>query len=55
VTATANPDPEWIMLWRIPSPYEHARCAFCGAVILWGELVSIDYEGGVVHALCYDV
>jgi hypothetical protein len=43
------------MLWRIPSPYEHAHCAFCGEDIAWGELVNIDYQAGVVHALCYDI
>ncbi|MGE0346601.1 MAG: hypothetical protein AB7N73_12365 [Gemmatimonadales bacterium] len=47
-----NPDPDRIRRWRIPNPYEVAYCVACGEALTVGELISIEYELGVMHARC---
>lgn len=47
-----NPDPDRIRRWRIPNPYPAAYCVSCGDPLTVGELISIEYELGVMHARC---
>lgn len=47
-----NPAPDVIRRWHIPCPYDHEWCALCGEVLARGELINIEYEGGVMHAGC---
>ena len=50
---TADREPaETLPRWTIPTPYAVARCGTCGLPISAGELISIEYQAGVVHARC---
>lgn len=47
-----NPDPDRIRRWRIPNPYSLESCAHCRKPLTIGELISIEYEAGVMHDRC---
>lgn len=49
-----NPAPDRIRRWHIPNPYDDEYCQDCGDELTRGELINIEYEGGVMHAACSD-
>jgi hypothetical protein len=40
--------------WHISKPYDNEYCQDCGEDLAHGELINIEYEGGVMHAVCSD-